>query len=194
MVLHARRWYCMRGRCMLGAGTACLAAARMAVWPAAAAVPGGGQGAGACAGVACSGQQAWRWSAAMCACVAVLTRLGVPTGTAAGTPAAYLHSCLAPGLRARQLQSAHGPDNAHCSGWHPLVCPWTVPDMQVYRTICALGVPCQLEHSAAGEYSIDVAIPEHRIAGVLLGIWWQSGPNLGCHCIKRTPRVRACQD
>lgn len=36
--------------------------------------------------------------------------------------------------------------------------------MQVYKAMCALGVACQLEYSEAGEYSIDVAIPEQRIA------------------------------
>ena len=42
----------------------------------------------------------------------------------------------------------------------------TVPrPLQVYRTIRALGVDCALEHSEAGEYSIDVAVPARRIAG-----------------------------
>ncbi len=36
---------------------------------------------------------------------------------------------------------------------------------QVHEAVCALGVPCVLEHSQAGEYSIDVAIPSHKIAG-----------------------------
>ena len=36
---------------------------------------------------------------------------------------------------------------------------------QVHAAVCALGVPCVLEHSQAGEYSIDVAIPSHKIAG-----------------------------
>lgn len=54
----------------------------------------------------------------------------------------------------------------------------TAPPLQVHRTICTLGVPCQLEHTEAGEYSIDVAIPEHRIAGVLK--WVVGGWVGGC--------------
>ncbi|KAI7839792.1 hypothetical protein COHA_006591 [Chlorella ohadii] len=44
--------------------------------------------------------------------------------------------------------------------------PRSVTDFQrqVHEAVCALGVPCVLEHSQAGEYSIDVAIPSHKIA------------------------------
>ena len=52
--------------------------------------------------------------------------------------------------------------------------------LQVHATLCALGVPCQLEHTEAGEYSIDIALPEHRISGGWsagavgggVGGWW----------------------
>jgi hypothetical protein len=45
---------------------------------------------------------------------------------------------------------------------HARACPQA---LQVHATLCALGVPCQLEHTEAGEYSIDIALSDHRISG-----------------------------
>lgn len=82
--------------------------------------------------------------------VPVSVNVGSTVNSTLCTPA---RSCTTLAVFAQVCRSCHAP--------LPVV-----PVEQVYRTICALGVPCQLEHNAVGEYSIDVAIPEHRIAGM----------------------------
>lgn len=62
---------------------------------------------------------------------------------------------LGVGRRRRQGMPKLGPTlTNHFARWR-----------QVYEAMRALGVECQLEFSPVGEYSIDIALPQHRIAG-----------------------------
>ncbi|KAL4423640.1 hypothetical protein ABPG77_009227 [Micractinium sp. CCAP 211/92] len=94
--------------------------------------------------------------------VEVALRLEAPPGAVQGPLPADAASFFDSLYQAGRLRAFAGRAWArHQEAAQPVVTDF---QQQVYRTICALGVPCQLEHSAAGEYSIDVAIPEHRIA------------------------------
>ncbi|KAL4439808.1 hypothetical protein ABPG75_002809 [Micractinium tetrahymenae] len=94
--------------------------------------------------------------------VEVALRLEAPPGAVQGRLPADAASFFDSLYQAGRLRAFAGRAWArHQEAAQPVVTDF---QQQVYRTICALGVPCQLEHSAAGEYSIDVAIPEHRIA------------------------------